>query len=184
MAARILGKAEGDGEGKHPAWPRLPECHCQRARGGEEKRHAAGKGGHDERQQPAVPPRLDQESFGDPIETGEKEAETEPEPHASCASQPVRQALVAHAATVEQPDERSESEEKHRPDVKRRERKNRQTAEHYGEERAAKADKPGNPIRCFLDRSKRAGAGGCPGPPVGSAHAWLSARVASVGGGT
>ena len=46
----------------------------------EEQRHAGGKRRHDERDQPAVPPRLDEEGLGDPIESGEEIAEAEPKP--------------------------------------------------------------------------------------------------------
>ena len=79
MAAGVLGEAEGDGEGEHPACSRPPHQHGERRGRDEEQRHAAGEGGHDERDQPAMPQGLDQKGLCDPIEPGEEIAEAEPE---------------------------------------------------------------------------------------------------------
>ncbi len=119
MAAGVLGEAEGDGESEHAARSRPPHQHGKRRSGDEEQCHAGGEGGHDEGDQPAMPPWLDEKGFGDPIEPEQKIAEAEPEPGQARAFQSRAEAGMIAVAAVEQPDQRSEGQEQRWPEMQR-----------------------------------------------------------------
>src|SRR4029079_13024592 len=89
MAAGIFAEADSDGEREDPARSRLPQQHGQRASRGEEQGHAARQRRQDKGDQPAVPPGLDEERFGDPIKPGEEIAETEEKSNDSGGFQPL-----------------------------------------------------------------------------------------------
>ena len=194
MAAGILGKAEGDGEREHPAGSRQPQQHGERRGRGEEQRHAAGHRRHDERDQPAVPPRLDQEGLGDPIEPGEEIAETEPESdRAPRISASARGRACSRVAAVEQPDERAEGEEQHRPGMDGREGEHRERAQRGRRTaRGARLRRPATQVAARGHRQRVAGR--VPRAASGSArrgshqpasvglHASLSASRRRLGG--
>ena len=109
MTSGVLGEAEGYGECENSRGAGAPQHHGKRCRRRIEQRHAAGQRRHDEGDEPAVAPGLDQKRLGDPIESGEEIAEAEPEPSERRASQPLAKRCVARMATVEQPHEQAEA---------------------------------------------------------------------------
>ena len=100
----------------------------------------------DKRDQPAVPPGLDEKRFGDPIKPGEEIAETEPKSDDSGGFQPLPEPVVPRVATVEQPDERAESDEQHGPEHAIGAKASTERAPHqHREQRAAPACEAGDP---------------------------------------
>ena len=94
---------------EHPRRARGATAHGKRCSRGIEQRHAARQGRHDEGDEPAMAPGLDQKRLGDPIEAGEEIAEAEPEPGERRALEPVAKRCVARMAAVEQPHEQAEA---------------------------------------------------------------------------
>ena len=88
---------------------------------GEQRRQAD----HRERQQPAEGRSVDQKGEADPIETGDEITETKTP---AGRGRRTHAAPTGDAGTVDQPDQRRESQKQYRPEIERRHRQRRQRA--------------------------------------------------------
>ena len=92
-------------------------------------------------------PGLDQKSLGNPVKSGQEITEAEEKSDHGGAFQSLPEMRVLGVAAVEQPNQRTESDEQDRPGMNGREGKNGGCAEKDSGNGASRASKSGDPGR-------------------------------------